>query len=362
MATQYVVDHSAQAFFAACDGKPAGRNCKNDGFDLEQSLGGPANPQYVYVPHSDSKPYFDMAHEFVLADNTFTSQLDESFVAHQYLIAAQAASSVNLPTGVWGCDGGSQDTIYTLTRRRKIGAQQVACFEYNTLGDELDAAGLSWRYYTSQISGCRDCSGPGQSNGSEWSGYQAVGHIRYGPDWAKDIITPQKQFLDDVAAGTLANVTWITPLCANSDHCACGGGTGPEWVASLVNAVGESGFWDSTAIFVLWDDWGGLYDHVAPPYKDYDGLGFRVPLLAISAYAKKDYVSHVQYETASVLTFAEDQFGLARLAAADARATSPEADAFDFSQPARPFVPIPVKHSRSFFMQQPNDPGPPDDQ
>ena len=76
--------------------------------------------------------------------------------------------------------------------------------------------------------------------------------------------------------------------------------------------MGESKFWDSTAIFVQWDDWGGLYDPVPPPFKDYDGLGFRVPLLAISPYAKQNYVSHVQYETASVLRFAEDLFGLSQ--------------------------------------------------
>ena len=100
----------------------------------------------------------------------------------------------------------------------------------------------------------------------------------------------------------------------------CGGGYGPSWVAALVNTVGKSRYWNSTAIFVQWDDWGGLYDHVPPPFEDYDGLGFRVPLLVISPYAKPNYVSHVQYETASVLHFAEDLFGLGRLAAADRRA------------------------------------------
>ena len=113
----------------------------------------------------------------------------------------------------------------------------------------------------------------------------------------------------------------------------------------------KSKFWNSTAIFVQWDDWGGLYDHVPPPYVDYDGLGFRVPLLVISPYAKQDYVSHVQYETASVLRFAEDLFGLDQLAAADRRATSPAADCFDFSQRPRKFVrikaPLPPKLLRA---------------
>jgi len=353
LATKYVIDHSAAAFFAACDGNPPGQNCKNDGFDQEQQMQGPPNGQYVYVPQSESAPYFDMAHEFVVADRMFTSQLDESFVAHQYLIAAQASHAVDLPFSVyWGCGGGGSDYVQTLTKSRGYGPNESPCFNHPTLGDELDQAGLPWRFYTNKITG----------DGGEWSGYQAIRHIRYGPDWKQDVITPQTKFLHDVKQGSLAKVTWITPICANSDHPNCGGGTGPEWVASLVNAIGTSRFWYSTAVFVLWDDWGGLYDHVPPPYEDYDGLGFRVPLLVISPYAKQNYVSHVQYETASVLRFAEDQFGLAQLAASDARANSPAADCFDFSQAPRPFVPIASARGSDYFMRQVDDHRPPDDQ
>jgi phospholipase C len=113
-------------------------------------------------------------------------------------------------------------------------------------------------------------------------------------------------------------------------------------------------------VFVVWDDWGGLYDHVPPPFRDYDGLGFRVPMLMISPYAKKNYVSHVVYETASILSFTEDVFRLGRLAKSDARATSPAADCFDFTQPPRTFVPIKATQPPSFFLNQPNDGRPPD--
>jgi len=351
LADQYVIDHSAQAMFAACDGagKLPGTRCRMDAFDKETSFGGPMDPEYVYVPHKESKPYFDMAHEWVLADKMFQSQLDESFVAHQYVIAAQAASSVDLPDGLWGCSGGKFDVVDTITNQRAIGATQRACFDYQTLGDELDGAGLSWKFYTSKY-------GTKSSGfGAYWSGYQAVKHIRNGPDWKKDIVTPQDRFLTDVAAGKLATFTWITPVCYTSDHVNCGGGMGPSWVTSLVNAVGESKFWDTTAIFVQWDDWGGLYDHVPPPFEDSDGLGFRVPLLVISPYAKRDYVSHVQYETASVLRFAEDLWGLGQLAAADKRATSPAGDCFDFSQKPRKFVPIKAPQGPAFFLNHPAD-------
>ncbi|MGB6601670.1 MAG: alkaline phosphatase family protein [Candidatus Cybelea sp.] len=344
----YEIDHSASGMIAACDGtgKLPGTKCRMDGFDKEFSRGGPPNPQYVYVPHQETKPYWAMAHEWVLADKTFQSQLDESFVAHQYIIAAQADSSANVPTGLWGCAGQPGDEVQTITQQRTYGKNQQPCFNYQTLGDELDAAKLPWRFYTSFYT---------DAPSGFWSGYQAVKHIFHGPDLSKDIVTPPKQFLIDVAAGKLASFTWITPFCANSDHMMCGSGYGPSWVAALVNAIGKSKFWGSTIIFVQWDDWGGLYDHVPPPHKDYDGTGFRVPLLVISPYAKKDYVSHVQYETASVLRFAEDLFGLNQLAAADKRASSPAKDCLDFSQTPRAFVPIKAPKGEKFFLRQDTD-------
>ncbi len=354
LAYKYEIDHSAEAMFAACDGrgKLPGTRCRMNGFDLEGASSGPERieyPQYVYVPHAESRPYFDMANEGVLADRMFQSQLDDSFVAHQYIIAAQAASAVDLPFSLWGCGGGPTDFVSTITRQRALGPSEAPCFDYQTLGDELDAAKLPWRFYTSKL------GSPSSDQGSWWSGYQAVRHIYNGPDWKKDVITPQKRFLTDVPAGKLASFTWITPVCDDSDHSNCGGGYGPSWVAAIVNTVGKSKFWDSTAIFVQWDDWGGLYDHVAPPFEDYDGVGFRVPLLVISPYAKRNHVSHVQYETASVLRFAEDLFGLGQLAAADKRATSPAADCFDFSQKPRKFIPIHAPKGRAFFLEQRND-------
>jgi phospholipase C len=351
LSRDYDIDHSAEAMFTACNGTGTlpGTDCRMNGFNRERSYGGPENAQYTYVPHDESKPYFDMAHEWVVADKMFQSQLDESFVAHQYVIAAQADSTVDLPSGKWGCGGGKYDIIATITGSRGIGPYTRPCFGYETLGDELDKAKLSWRFYASAY-GSRSSGG-----GAEWSAYQAVKHIYEGPDWKKDVISPNWRLITDVRAGKLANFTWVTPVCSDSDHVNCGGGHGPSWVAALVNTIGESKFWNSTAIFVQWDDWGGLYDHVPPPYKDDDGLGFRVPLLVISPYAKRDYVSHVQYETASVLRFAEDLFGLDQLAAADRRANSPAGKCFDFLQSPRKFVKIEAPLPPKFFIHQPDE-------
>ncbi len=85
----------------------------------------------------------------------------------------------------------------------------------------------------------------------------------------------------------------------------------------------------------MWDDWGGWFDPVKPVFEDYDGLGFRVPLLIVSPYARQGYVTHKQYETSSVLRFIEDTFGLPQMAASDKRAHDPAGDAFNFNQQPR---------------------------
>jgi phospholipase C len=351
LGADYDIDHSAHAMFTACDGKGTlpGTKCRMDGFDKEQTFDAPPSlkyPEYTYTPHSESAPYFAMAREGALADRMFQSHLDESYVSHQYIIAAQAQSSVDLPYGLWGCPGGPSDEVATINKNRTYGGPIEPCYDYQTLGDELDNAHLSWRFYTTQY-GSRS-----SGDGAYWSSYQAVRHIYYGPDWKKDVIVPNWRFITDVRQGFLANFTWITPVCDDSDHVNCAGGYGPSWVSALVNAVGHSKFWNSTAIFIQWDDWGGLYDPVPPPYRDYDGNGFRVPLVMLSPYIRRGRVSHVYYETTSVLRFAEDLFGLGQLAAADKRATSPAGDCFNFSQRPLPFITIKAPLPPKFFMHQ----------
>ena len=358
------VDHSAKAYFDACDGQGSfpGTDCKMDGFDKEAMTCSkgvhpycpPADSQYAYVPRSETKPYFAIAKQYVLGDRMFTSNFDgSSFVSHQYIIAGQAESTVDYPSGgLWGCDGGKSDTIPTITQQRTFGNPVRVCFDDQTLGDEMDAAGVSWRYYTSNI----------YKNGSLWNAYQAIRHIRYGPDWKANVVNPQTRFFNDVKNGVLPAVSWVTPTCQNSDHAACGSNDGPAWVASLVNAVGKSQYWNSTAIFIFWDDYGGWYDHVGPPLVDYDGLGIRVPLLIVSPYAKVGRVSHKQYEHGSILRFIEDQFGLAPLSASDSRALSPAKDCFDFSKPPRAFKTIPAHMQAADFAREPADPRPPDDE
>jgi len=319
-----------------------------DGFNNEKwTCNKPGNPTcpikyppYSYVPKGEIAPYFDIARKYVLADEMYASNFDaSSFGSLQYIIAAQDNGTVGYPSGVPGCGGGPHDWIKTVD-----GGRVHPCFDYTTLGDELDAAHLTWAYYESGgTDGMCGNNGDKDHRGSRygsWIGYWAIKHICYGPDWNNDIISPPKQFLDDVKSSQLRTVSWVTPTYQDSDLAGSGSKGGPSWVASLVNAVGKSRYWDSTAIFVFWDGFGGWYDPEPPQYLDKDGLGFRVPLLVISPYAKQGYLSHVQYEHGSILKFTEDQFGLGRLSASDTRANSPGPDCFDFNQPPRKFIPI----------------------
>ena len=350
LAAQYDVSHNLPDFLHAYD------NGKMDGFDLENAGPPPMGkyPQYAYVPRSEVLPYWSLAQQYVLADRTFSSQIDSSFVAHQYLIAGQAGNTVNAPTALpWGCDAPSGTTITTLAPNRTVGPSVFPCFSYPTLANQLDADDISWRYYAPPV------TGP-DVGGEVWSAFDVIKPVRYGSDWTQHVISPETQVLTDIAKGHLPTISWVVPDEKNSDHAASDSTTGPDWVASIVNGIGKSPEWDTTVVFLLWDDWGGWYDHVPPPYVDNDGLGIRVPLIVISPFAKRGHVSHVTYEWGSLLKFIETTYGLTPLAASDTRANALD-DCFDFNQPPRAFTPIATHHSADELLRVPPSYLPPDD-
>jgi phospholipase C len=348
-------------------------NGKMDAFNLQGNncaKGSRWRAPYQYVAPKDIAPYWDIAKTYVLGDHLFQTQGSGSFTAHQDLIAgatlinpSQSVSLVDFPTGVpWGCDAPSGTVTSILTYvsgKLKYGLNQgpYPCLSYETMRDLLDNAHISWRYYSA-----REPNGAG----AIWDGFDAINAVRNGPEWKANVITPPTRVLTDISSGNLAQMSWVTPDAVNSDHPGTRSKTGPSWVASIVNAIGQSPYWSSTAIVVVWDDWGGFYDHVPPPFIDtWGGLGFRVPLLIVSPYARTTsssqpgYISHTQYEFGSILKFIEETFNLPSLHTSDSRATS-ISDCFDFSQSPRTFVEIPASYSREYFERQPQSSAPVD--
>ncbi len=306
---------------------------------------------YKYVQRSLVKPYWDLANQYVLADHMFPTELGPSFTAHLNLIAgtttvAAGKSVVDLPyydgrTANGSCDDppGTVTNLITSAGEYLEHEGPFPCFSFHTLAGPLDIAGVSWKYYNDPQGGL-----------SLWNAFDAIKDVRYGKDWPNVIKTP-KQILKDAASGNLAGVSWVIPTMANSDHPEAGSKTGPSWVASVVNAIGTGPDWNTSAIVVVWDDWGGWYDNAAPPQLDYRGLGIRVPCLIVSPYAKKGYVEHQQYEFGSILKTIEQIFGLETTGTTDRRAAS-MLDAFDFKQSPRPFKQIQADYPENYFLNE----------
>jgi phospholipase C len=331
-----------------------------NGFDLETQFGTNLPPFFAYshVPPSETTVYWNLASTYALADRMFESDSSGSFPAHQFLIAAQSGGVLGSPDGVpWGCDAtpGTQTQIPGPNGTLLPGP--FPCFNYATLATRLDAANLSWRFYTPSFVYGNPAYDTG---GLLWSAYDASRPIRCGADWTKDVISPNTRILNDIPAGKLAAVTWVSPTFTQSDHPRSLTATGgPDWVGGIVNAIGQSQYWNSTAIFILWDDWGGWYDHVKPPQLDSIGLGFRVPAIIVSPYARKHFIVHQQHEYGSIVRFVEGVFGLPSLGQTDVRAAGMD-DAFDFTQPPSHFAPVATLHGPTVIQQQAPDVQPPD--
>jgi phospholipase C len=327
-----------------------------NGFDLETCKGTcPADAAYAYVPENQVAEYYTLAETYAFADNFFETDQGPSFPSHQYLVSGTSTvsdTSVNkasnnpaTPTGslTGGCDSpqGSLVSVIDPQGGEPSSLRTYPCFARQALMNEMDADGITWKYYQAT-------SGPGL-----WNAVDAISSIWSSQgEFAANVVTPSSQVLTDVASGQLADVVWVTPTKASSDHPRVTDGSGPSWVGSIVNAIGNSGYWNNTAIFITWDDWGGWYDHVTPTIYNSFELGFRVPLIVVSPYAKSGYVSHVQHEFGSILKFAEETFNLPSLRTTDARADD-LSDCFDFTHPRLQFKRIRTKYAARYFLRQP---------
>ena len=330
---------------------------KMNHFDLVPIGRVPGTYVYQYVHPDQVTPYWDLAKQYVLSDHMFQTQGSGSFTAHQDLIRGDTAINethnlIDFPTGgagqAWGCDAhpGATTSLITADNQYSGGVGPFPCLTYATLRDLLDPQDISWRYYAPAVGG--------SFGGNLWNAFDAIKAVRYGPEWTTNEANPETRVFTDISRDTLPSVAWVIPDYQNSDHPGDNSDTGPSWVAQVVNAIGQSPAWKTTAIVIVWDDWGGWYDHVPPPGpQHYGGLGFRVPAIVVSPYSKAGYVSHNSYEFGSIIKFVEENWQLPSLGTTDKTSASFIKDFFDFTQQPRKFAPIGSKYSRSFFLLQP---------
>jgi phospholipase C len=377
----YDLSHAHRAFTLEYDhGKMDGADLVSVGKDPRCVV--PENPQYKFVDNSDGtvQPYFDIAKQYGFANRMFQTNQGPSFPAHQFIISGTSAPDTNSPLFAAenmglkesaGCLAPANQTVKVIDQKGSETSNPpiYPCFEHPTLTDELNKAGITWKYYT-------------PTAGSIWTGPNAIRHmclpkdengklVCTGDDWVSHVVIPPNKFLSDIQNCQLPAVSWVIPNAPQSDHARSADGSGPAWVAAIVNALGANRrcgktgevYWKDTAIFITWDDWGGWYDHV-PPYrvgqrKGWGSgyvYGFRVPLLVVSAYTPAGYVNNANHDFGSILKFIEKNFSaqgqplglIGPGTYADAYANNLE---FFFSLTrARPFHPIAAKFDVNHFL------------
>ena len=287
---------------------------KMDKFDLVSS--GTRNA-YTQAQQQEIPNYWTYARRFSIADHYFTSVHGPSLPNHLFAIAAQSGGAIDngAPGAVADCAPNSNSTV-TVIDPQGNRSQQIRCFDFPTLPDSLEQAGITWRYY------------------AEGGGFLAlISHIYNSGMWRTNIAPPDQLVLD-AQTGHLPSVSWLLPPEYESEHPPDSMCDGENWTVGVLNALMQSPDWNSTVVFITWDDFGGFYDHVAPPQLDRFGLGPRVPLLIVSAYAKPGYISHTISDHTSILRFVETRYGLPALTSRDAQASN-LLDAFDFDAPPR---------------------------
>ena len=351
------VDHGRMdGFVRVTDGKLI-RRCRRDR----------RSPACVHLRHPNVMSYhdgrqipnyWDYARSFVLQDHMFEPNWGWSLPAHLWLVSGWSAECRN-PYRPLTCSTNLERGPIAPLRRYRGGP----LYGWTDLTYLLHKYGVTWASYVEKGTP-NDClAGPvrcytrlaGASTPGFWDPLADFTDVRQDRQSGQAQV-PLSRFYAAAARGTLPDVSWITPNWADSDHPGAELGAGQAWVTKLVNAVMKSPDWDSSAIFLAWDDWGGFYDHVEPPVVDRQGYGLRVPAIVISPYAKQGYVDHQVLSFDAYLKFIEDDFlGGRRLdpktdgrpdRRPDVRENEPIlgdlANDFDFSQKPRPPLVLPA--------------------
>jgi phospholipase C len=205
-----------------------------------------------------------------------------------------------------------------------------AIYSFDSVIELLGASSVGWKYYSGYDPQANNIWNP-LPGFETYAGGQGYNNVSANLGATTD-------FCNDLQNGTLPQVCWITPTVENSEHPPQNIQTGMWYVTDLVNAVMQSSYWNSCAIILTWDDYGGFYDHVPPPQVDEFGYGIRVPAIVISPYSLSGVVVHTQYDHTSLLKLVETAFGLGSLTARDASSNT-MLECFNFNQsPLSPVI------------------------
>jgi len=296
-----------------------------------------------YYDATDLPYYWDYATNYVIDDNFFSSEMGPSLPNHIYI-----ASGTNGPSATWNQNRSTlwfkNGYIVDNPPNFALGSYGIS-LDWVALAQELTSSNVPWAWYTGQAG---NIYAP-----TYWNVLPLFTYFQQNPSQLRQHLRSTGAFQSDIASGQLPAVSWIIPgqwkppteptACARqsaTEHPPARIDCGMDYVAYIVNQVMQSQYWSSSAIVITWDDYGGFYDHVAPPQVDQFGFGFRVPTIVISPWAKHGYVDHTQYEFASLLKMVEDNWNLPRLPNVNDRdALSNIGDmgnAFDFSQSPLP--------------------------
>jgi phospholipase C len=257
----------------------------------------------AYMDYHEIPNYWEYARKYTLCDYFFSSLMGPSEPNHLYIVAAQSGGLVYNPA-------------FRQTILKNV-------FSFPTMVELLQNANVSWRYYVGH-----EPQRPGK-----WNPLPAFTQFSNDPSVLSHLVGTD-HFYDDLQKGTLPQVCWLVPSLLQSEHPPYSVSTGMHYVTRLVNAVMQSSYWSTCAIILVWDDYGGFYDHVPPLQPDLYGYGFRVPAIVISPYST-GVVDHTQFDLTSPLKLIETKFGLPALTQRDANSNN-MLDCFNFSQTPRP--------------------------
>ena len=301
--------------------------------------------------------YWRYASDFVLQDHMFEPNASWSLPEHLFMVSEWSAHCANAAPS--SCVNALQNPASPPELGAGASQGPPPTYAWTDLTYLLDRGRVSWRYYVESGTepDCRSdsavtCAPVPQSARTPgiWNPLPYFTTVQQ--DGQLKNITDVSGFFAAARGGALPNVAWITPSNQHSEHPPAPISSGQAWVTTLINAVMRSPEWDSTAILLAWDDWGGFYDHVVPPTVDRNGYGLRVPALVISPYARQGFIDHQTLSFDAYVKFIEDDFlhGQRLDPATDGR-PDPRPDVrerapilgdlqadFDFDQPPRPAV------------------------